>query len=217
MYRTLLLISAAAVAACGDGGRRATPDSARGDVTSRTDTSMAGMDHANMPGMADSGAVGTGDTAAMDHTKMPGMGQPSAGANATPAVDHSKMPGMGGGARDARPMAGMDHASMPGMTRTPAGASRAPMAGMDHANMPGMSRPAARGTAPAQVDHANMPGMVMPAVSATPVSAGDLKLDSLVSALLNDPAVRQRIQSDSNLKRRWDQAARRTILLDRPE
>lgn len=217
MYRTLLLISAAALAGCGDGDRRATPESARGDVTSRADTGMSGMDHSKMPGMADSAAGAAGGMAGMDHSKMPGMGGRAGGGDTTAAVDHSKMPGMGGGARGGNAMGGMDHANMPGMTRTPAAGGRAPMAAMDHANMPGMNRPAARATAPAQMDHANMPGMAMPAPTAALLSAGDVKLDSLLNALLNDSVVRQRIQSDTSLKRRWDEAAKQTILLNRPD
>lgn len=234
MYRTLLLISATAIAACGRSERAATADSARGDVTSAVDTGMAGMDHSKMPGMADTTAGVTGDTGAMagmDHANMPGMAAPTGAAKgasksgAMAGMDHSKMPGMAVPSRNATPntkaMAGIDHANMPGMNRTSGAQSRgstprqAPMANMDHANMPGMRPTRAAASAPAQMDHANMPGMTMPATP--PVTTADLKLDSLLNALLNDAVVRQRIQSDTSLKRRWDQAARRTILLDRPE
>jgi uncharacterized protein involved in copper resistance len=129
--------------------------------------------------------------AGMDHSKMPGMSSPD---TSTPmaGMDHSKMPGMGTRTAPARTMAGMDHSKMTGMaTKT---ASPNAMAGMDHSNMPGM------------------PGMP----SASPTTAADAKLDRLVATLLNDPIVRQRIQSDSALRRRWDEAARRTLLPTSP-
>lgn len=80
--------------------------------------------------------------------------------------------------------------------------------------MPGMNMPPAgaqprSGAAP--VDHTNMPGM-----TAAPLSAADRKLDELVARLLSDSVVRSRIQTDSALKRRWDEAARRTLLLHNP-
>lgn len=80
--------------------------------------------------------------------------------------------------------------------------------------MPGMNMPAAGAqmrSAAAPVDHASMPGM-----TAAPLSAADRKLDELVARLLGDSVVRSRIQTDTALKRRWDDAARRTLLLNNP-
>ena len=228
MKRTALYTLAAIIVGCGDDGKKETTDSARGEVAAG-DTAMAGMDHSKMSGMDHSKMAGTTDTAGpmagMDHSKMPGMTAPAPTSAPMSGMDHSKMPGMGATAakadRPAGDMAGMDHSKMPGMSPPPSSGTRrstANMAGMDHANMPGMSRAAATAgrttTNMAGMDHSNMPGM-----AATPqaVSAADVKMDTLITALLNDPVVRQRIQADSSLKRRWDEAARQAILLGRPE
>lgn len=56
----------------------------------------------------------------------------------------------------------------------------------------------------------------MPGMTAAPLSAADMKLDELVARLLADSVVRSRIQTDTALKRRWDEAARRTLLLNNP-
>lgn len=220
MSRNIGLLIAALVVACGDNDRRQpATDSARGDVATGADSGMAGMDHSKMPGMADSAATGM---EGMDHSKMPDMTAPAPGGGSMAGMDHSKMPGMGTApaspGRPVRPMAGMDHSNMPGMGAASGSRRRPanPMAGMDHANMPGMvppSRAATPSTPP--MDHSNMPGMT--GAMSTPATAAELKLDTLVAALLNDPIVRQRIQSDSSLKRRWDNAARQTILLTRPQ
>jgi hypothetical protein len=123
------------------------------------------------------------------------------------------MPGMGatkavGGGN----MAGMDHSRM-AMPTPPSGARRTAQPAMDHANMPGMNMPAgARRTTEAPMDHANMSGM-----TTAPLSAADVKLDQLLAGLLRDTIVRARIQTDTALKRRWDEAARRTLLLNDPQ
>lgn len=218
MSRSIGFLMAAVVVACGGTDRRqAATDSARGDVAAGADTGMAGMDHSKMPGMAGSTAMGM---EGMDHSKMPGMAAPAPGSGSSARVDHSTMPGMGTAPaspdRPARSMAGMDHSNMPGMGASESPRRTAnPMAGMDHANMPGMGPPSRTATpSMPSMDHPNMPGMT--GGMSTPVTAAELKLDTLVAALLNDPVVRQRIQTDSSLKRRWDSAAKQTILLTRP-
>ena len=195
MLRSIGFLLAAIAVACGDNDRRQpATESARGDVAAGADSGMAGMDHSKMPGMADSTATGM---EGMDHSKMPGMTAPAPAGGSMARMDHSNMPGMSGAS---------------GSPRRPAN----PMAGMDHANMPGMVPPS-RAATPSMppMDHTNMPGMT--GAMSTPATAAELKLDTLVAALLNDPIVRQRIQSDSSLKRRWDSAAKQTILLTRPQ
>ena len=181
--------------ACRGSERAPASESARGEVSAPTDTGMAGMDHSKMPGMSPDTAT---SMAGMDHSKMPGMATKTAPANTMAGMDHSKMPGMATKTAPANAMAGMDHSKMPGMATQTTAKSAAPsaMAGMDHSNMPGMT-----GTSNA----------AMPAAT-----AADAKLDLFVATLLNDPMVRQRIQSDTALRRRWDEAARRTLLPSRP-
>ncbi len=206
----LVLSLTIGLAACRGDERAPASDSARGEVSAPADTGMAGMDHSKMPGMSPDTAT---PMAGMDHSKMPGMGTKTAPANAMAGMDHSKMPGMGTKTAPADAMAGMDHSKMSGMaTKT---ATPNAMAGMDHSKMPGMGTKTAAPTAMPAMDHSNMPGMSGAATAAT-TTAADAKLDRLVATLLNDPIVRQRIQSDSALRRRWDEAARRTLLPSRP-
>lgn len=199
-----------ALTACGGGDRTPASESARGEVTRAADTGMAGMDHSKMPGMNPDTAT---PMAGMDHSKMPGMATKTAPANAMAGMDHSKMPGMGTKTAPANTMAGMDHSKMPGMGTKTAPASA--MAGMDHSKMAGMGTKTAPANAMAGMDHSNMPGMSGAATAPT-TTAVDAKLDRLVATLLNDSVVRQRIQNDTALRRRWDEAARRTLLPNRP-
>ena len=197
MRRWIALSVIIALTACGGGERTPASDSARGEVSSPADTGMAGMDHSKMPGMSpDTGAPMAG----MDHSKMTGMATKTAPANTMAGMDHSNMPGMSTKAARTNTggMAGMDHSKMPGMATKTAVKTAAPtaMAGMDHSNMPGMTGTSNAGT--------------------TAATAADAKLDLFVATLLNDPMVRQRIQRDTALRRRWDEAARRTILPSRP-
>ena len=193
MTRSLILVAALALAACGRDNDRPNPtDSARGDVAPATDTGMAGMDHSKMPGMTADSAAATagranpaGAMAGMDHSQMPGM---------APAASNTKT--------TSGNMAGMDHSKMPGMgamkTTTAANTTKASggsMAGMDHSNMPGMT------AAPAPA----------------PAPAGEVKLEQLIAALLRDSVVQARIRADTALRRRWDQAAQRTLLPNTPE
>ena len=121
-------------------------------------------------------------------------------------------------------MAGMDHSNMPGMDRTPA---RGGLAEMDHSNMAGMeasgARPSQNGMAAmdhsamsisaatadatgAAMDHANMPGMAPAARTA------DVKIEMLIAELTRDSIVQQRIQTDTALRRLWqDPSLRRRI------
>lgn len=139
-------------------------DTQGGPQAPRKASDMAGMDHANMPGMA--GA----------HASRPGTGsaraQPHAGhANApTAGTDHSNMPGMAG-AHGVRP-----GSTAAGATRQPPGAQgTGASAGMDHANMPGM-------------DHSRMaqaPGGAAPPVPERPAAAASP--EQLVATLRPDP------------------------------
>lgn len=194
MRRHLVFAFTASLAACSSGERRSpAAETARGEVVSPADTSMAGMDHSKMPGM-------TPDTS----TSMAGM-------------DHAKMSGMGTKTAPANAMAGMDHSKMPGMNTKTASTNSNAMAGMDHSKMPGMGTKTPPANAMAGVAHSKMPGMGSEATTApTATTAADAKLDRLVAALVNDPLVRQRIQTDTALRRRWDEAARRTLLPTRP-
>ena len=189
MRHGLIVSLLAALTACGGGDRTPASESARGEVTRAADTEMAGMDHSKMPGMNPDTAT---PMAGMDHSKMPDMATKTAPANAMAGMDHSKMPGMGTKTAPASAMAGMDHSKMAGMGTKTAPANA--MKGMDHSNMPGMSSAATVPTA----------------------TAADANLDRLVATLLNDSVVRQRIQNDTVLRRRWDEAARRTLLPNRP-
>ena len=238
MMRSGILLAVLALTACGRGDSRGATDSARGEVaaadtgmagmdhskmagmggttSTAADSGMAGMDHSKMPGMGATKAGGTGTMAGMDHSKMPGMTttKGSAGGGAMAGMDHSKMPGMGATKAAAGNMAGMDHSRM-AMPTSPAASRRASTPAMDHATMPGMNMPsgdARRRTTAAPMDHASMPGM-----TTAPVSAADVKLDQLLAGLLRDTIVRARIQTDTALKRRWDEAARRTLLLTDPQ
>ena len=234
MIRSLPAALALALVACGGTGKDSSAtDSARGEVASTTDTGMAGMDHSKMPGMAaNSGADSA--MAGMDHSKMQGMAPATSDTKTTTGsmagMDHSKMAGMAPSASNSkmatRSMAGMDHSKMPGMgatkTTNATKATGGSMAGMDHSNMPGMVAPTSRttrspgtSTAPA-MDHANMPGMTAAPVPA-PAPAGEVKLERLIAALLQDSLVRARIRADTALRRRWDQAAQRTLLPNTPE
>ena len=197
MRRSVIALSfTLGLVSCGGNERRAASDSARGDVAQPADTaSMAGMDHSKMPGMVPDTSA---SMAGMDHSKMPGMATKAAPSQAMAGMDHSKMPGMSTKSRPAQSMAGMDHSKMPGMASNAASATRAApqsIAGMDHSNMPGMTAPNA--------------------IAAT-TAVTDVKLNRLVEMLLADPAVRQRIQSDTALRRRWDEAARSTLLPRNP-
>ena len=204
--RAMMCLAVVAFAACGkkDAPVRAA-ESARGDVAARTDTGMAGMDHANMPGMgADTGRGAT--ASAVDHANMAGMaGSKTTGTKTTPiaGMDHSKMPGMTAPRAPRGQAAPMDHANMPGMN----------MAQPSAAQRRRVGTAAAPGAMPA-MDHANMPGMTM--TTAPAMTVADAKLDTLIAALLRDPVVRQRIESDPTLRTRWDQAAKQTIVPARP-
>ena len=187
------LLTLLAMAACTGDSRTPKADSARGEVSAAADTGMAGMDHSKMPGMATKTAPANA-MAGMDHSKMPGMAKTPAPGNAMAGMDHSKMPSMAAKTAPANAMAGMDHSRMPGMATNTAPANA--MAGMDHSTMPGMSGVSGAATPPA--------------------TAADEKLDRLVAGLLSDSIVRQRIQTDTALRRRWDEAARRTLLPSRP-
>ena len=227
-----LLTSAVAIACSApEKGRTAdtgatgrTVDSAGGETADSTHD-MAGMDHSKMPGMAKpdsvSGSQPASGMAGMDHATMPGMSKTApATGRATPSgsmagMDHSNMPGMtkaSGSASAAtrpNPMARMDHSNMPGMTKAPSTAPRpAPataMAGMDHSNMPGMAKSAtsAGGTTPA-------------AIMEFGASPADEKLRQIVAALVRDSVVQRRIAADSVLRRAWDNAAVRQLILTTP-
>lgn len=159
---------------------------------------------------------------------------PAAGRATTPIRDSAggmAMPGMEGmahaGMPDAvphaqrsptgTPMAGMQHGPMPTgaapMTGMPHGQmtkGAAPMTGMEHRGMDGMrNRASAAGAPPpkAGMDHGIMP---------TPADRGEQKLDRLIAALARDSIVRRRIQGDSVLRARWDDAALLAILRAHP-
>lgn len=208
-----------------------TTDSAAGT------SDMAGMDHSKMPmGPSDTGAAAM---AGMDHSTMPGMddstmpgmdhsGPARGGAQSAPSggsmagMDHSNMPTPARGATGARAsgMAGMDHSqmNMPGTTR-PSGAARPAragqaMAGMDHAAMGHGATPAPRTarrtTSPSPEAGHEM--HQMPVTRSAPDS-GTLKLQRLVARLVEDPAVRQRIQADTVLRNRWRDPDVREVIL----
>lgn len=225
--RTSILIVLLAALGCSEKGSES--DTARVSDTPRSDTAMAGMDHSKMGGGMAASDTLRGDTAmaGMDHSKPAGASPSTGERDPVAGMDHSRMPGMAG------PAGSGDRSRMPGMA-TPA-PSAAGMAGMDHSQMgatgaaPSTARASSAGRAPA-VDHTNMPGMsnsrtsnmpgmanmpgmgnASPNTARTP-AAGDVKLDRLLTELLKDPVVQQRVRSDSTLRNRWDEAARRTIL-----
>lgn len=200
---------------------------------------MTGMDHSNMPGMdhattasrgGQSSGTGGGGMAGMDHSnmQMPARGGATGGsAGGMAGMDHSRMD-MSGAARTpgaarpgsaGQPMAGMDHAAM-GHGAAPAAAARQrraaqpsnDMSAMDHSTMP-MTRtgqPAATAAAAAGHEMHQMPGM--PGMAVAPDS-GTLKLQRLVARLVEDPAVRQRIQADTVLRNRWRDPDVREVVL----
>lgn len=208
-----------------------TTDSAAGT------SDMAGMDHSKMPmGQSDTGPAAM---PGMDHSTMPGMndsvvpgmdhsGTVRGGAQSAPSggsmagMDHSKMRSPARGAMGSRAsgMAGMDHSqmNMPGTTGTsgaarPRGAGQ-PMPGMDHAAMGHAATPTPRTvrrtTVPAPEAAHDM--HQMPSVPTAPDSA-TLKLQRLVARLVEDPAVRQRIQADTVLRNRWRDPDVREVIL----
>lgn len=217
-YAIVLVAALGAAGACGGGTPKG--DVARDSVPAAGQTtagavrdSAGGM--ADMPGME-----------GMQHPGMPGIARDTQrGTAAAPmagmkGMQHPGMPGMAPAQRDrgaAAPMAGMDHGAMPGMReRAPTGAPRT-TAGMEHdmMQMPGAARrPAQRTAAPMagmQMPAAPMPGMEMPA------DAGEQKLDRLIAALVRDSVVRRRIQADSVLRKRWDDAAALAIVRANPD
>ncbi|MEX2284127.1 MAG: hypothetical protein WEE89_16695 [Gemmatimonadota bacterium] len=148
--------------------------------------SMAGMNHANMPGMQ----PGRDTTAAMQHANMPGMQQRPA-------------------ARDS--MAGMQHANMPGMRPPPRTAADS-MAGMQHAgtDMERMMAMHERMIADPVIRERMMTDPVLQRMMSemmTGMSAGGSTANqaalSFVVQLLSDPAVQARIKTDPELQKLW--------------
>ena len=130
-------------------------------------------------------------------------------------MDHSNMPGMQPSARQGGNMQGMDHSNMAGMQPSPGQGGT--MQGMDHGamNMPGQQQPGQM----AAMDHSGMSGMQPrqggAAAQGAPLGAdqGTRKVQQLVTELVEDPVVRQRIQADSVLRNRWQNPGVRRVLL----
>ncbi len=113
-------------------------------------------------------------------------------------MDHSSMAGMQSSAGQRGTMQGMNHGAM----NMPGQQQAGQMAGMDHSGMSGMQP--SRGGAAAQ---------------GSPLGAdqGTRKVQQLVTELVEDPVVRQRIQADSVLRNRWqDPGVRRVLLTTQP-
>jgi len=72
----------------------------------------------------------------------------------------------------------------------------------------------------AGMDHSNMPGMAGTGAAATPAPAAQDAISpamrALVTRLVQDPVVRERIQADSVLRNRWQDPDVRRILVARP-
>lgn len=187
---------------------------------------------------------GAQKTTAMDHSGMQMSGSKSAGSGAMDpnmkigsgnagkamaGLDHSnmKMPGTRpmdpnmkmGADQSANSMAGMDHSTMtatqavpnPGVTAvdhskmnmSTSNSSATGMAGMNMQSPPGAASSAGR------------QGMsVMPSMKIDDV--GMEKLRMLVSELVRDPKVLERIKADPLLARAWESPAVRQYLLKRP-
>lgn len=177
--------------------------------------SAPGMPHGPMPGMDHGAAAPAGGHQAMDHAARPPASR-HAGMDHGPAAggapDHARMPGMrhegparaghAGHTRAGRGVspdhAGMGHgnAASPGMRH---GGGHAPVRPSEHAGMTGMRHDGARET------HAVHPG-------SQAASAADDKLLRLAAELVQDPAVRARIEADSALRGDWRDAGVRRVI-----
>lgn len=207
-------------------------------------TAMAGMDHSQMPGMQSSansagmqGGQTGGSMAGMDHSQMgktaAGRQQPMAGMDHSqmrnmPArgrqsmagMDHSQM--QNNAARGQQPMAGMDHSQM----QNAPGTRQQPMAGMDHSRMNMQPNTGAATQMQhqmpipqAQAGRTNPPGgmqMAPPADPPEPEDAALEKIRAVVAELVRDPRIQARIQSDTALRRLWQDPGVQQYLMKRP-
>ena len=183
---------------------------------------LSGCSGSNEPPPETERASGEAESAPVprvDKDSAAAAAQDTAVRPAMPGMDHSKMsePPKAG----AAPMAGHDLSRM-----RPAASSAAGHEGM---SMPaGRRRPVAdhsrmdmRTGGPARADHSNMPGMNAPragntmpgmqhAISPAPApgdSAATQKLQELARALMRDPAIVERVESNDSLRRAWQNPA----------
>lgn len=230
----LNLLAGLVLAACsgsdesGDQAARSARDSAatppghdmaamRDSAPAKSDSGkMSGMDHGRMNVAGSS----SGQMRGMDHSGMAGM-KPGAPGGRMPQMDHARM--AGGATAVGGAMRGMDHSGMRMGARASASreAGGAAMPGMDHSAMQGAPKTGST-TGMGAMDHAGMTGMQggMPGMqhgaAAMAGEDADAKLRALVAELVQDPAVRARIQADSVLRNRWNDARIRRILLNQP-
>lgn len=211
MRMTYAIVAATLLTACSPSGSDEERPQGEEPTALAADTPSSAHAGHDMSAAGSSGAM-----AGMDHGKRAGAA--SSASNGAPGhgAGHSTHSPSGGGDAAAGTQAGDPHAAMghsrPATPGAPA-ASAGSHVGMTHAT------PAHRGSGRTKepVDHSQMAGMDHDRPIGSQVDTpATTKLRALVAELLEDPAVRERIRSDSALSDRWRKEEVRQRLVSPP-